>query len=69
MVFGLNIPKITTETVAFKVRDPVRSKIVINYSVIIIIVTKNIRMKLARHVAAMKNNCMPKIMLNYRPYG
>jgi hypothetical protein len=67
MVFGIKIPKITTETVAFKGTDPVRSKIVINYSVIIIIVTKNIRIKLARRVAAM-NNWMPKIMLNYRPY-
>ena len=70
MVFGLKIPKSTTKTVAFKGRDPVRSKNVINNNnnIIIIIITKNIQIKFARYVAAM-NNWMPKIRLYYRPNG
>ena len=55
MVFELKIPKSTTKTVAFKGRDPVGSKIVINNTVIIIIIPKNLQIKLARHVAAMNN--------------
>jgi len=68
MVFGQTIPKSTTKTVAFEGRDPVGSKIVINNNIVIIVIIKNIQIKLARYVVAM-SNWMPNIMLNYRPTG
>jgi len=68
MVFGLKVPKSTIKILAFKGRDPMTSKIVISTNIIIIIITKNIQIKLDRYVAAM-SSWMPKIKLNYRPTG
>jgi hypothetical protein len=50
-----------------KLPNPWRKIIII--IIIIIIITENIQIKLARHVAAMNNNWMPKIILNYRSNG